>query len=161
MVAVYRGSWPKHGVQNGCASLPAELCMTAKHRTKDMQREVAPSLHWTQNEGALSGNLATICPKFEICGLAHKLTGRENCTIDEIECALETYEAREPGTELAANCYSRLSPRRVRIRFRALSSMKIDVLINPWSFDFPRHERHLGGFKECFRLPSDSVACSP
>ncbi len=62
MVAVYRGSWPKHGVQNGCASLPAEPCMTAKHRTKNLKQEVAASLLWTHNEGALSGTLATICP---------------------------------------------------------------------------------------------------
>ncbi len=75
---------------------------------------------------------------FEICGL---------CAIDDIECALETYDAREPGTQLAANCYSRLSSPSGAHSISGLIIMKIEVLINSWSFDFSRHERDLGGFK--------------
>ncbi|MDP9588495.1 UNVERIFIED_ORG: hypothetical protein J2W19_001041 [Shinella zoogloeoides] len=42
--------------------------------------------------------------------LAHKLARRENRTIaDIVERALETYEAREAGRELAADFYRRLS----------------------------------------------------
>lgn len=42
--------------------------------------------------------------------LAHKLARRENRSIaDIVERALETYEAREAGRELAADFYRRLS----------------------------------------------------
>lgn len=94
--------------------------------------------------------------------LAHKLVRRENRTIaDIVERALEAYEAREGGRELAAKFFSHLpSQSGTNIDFDSIID-ETDALTKASNFDFSRHECDIGDFEQSFRFCRHSMAGSP